>query len=147
MKKPPFAIFFDFLCVLFLLLPQAAQAQDIPRGNLYNLKTASFPVFKVSVDVYDASGNLITGLTRSDFTILEDGLERPLDAVDIIDPGLEFVAAINPGFSFSILDDQARSRYDKVAAELSHLGREITRHRQQCLQPGNSRRTKRLPCQ
>ncbi|MFH2038486.1 MAG: FHA domain-containing protein [Chloroflexota bacterium] len=113
-----FRIFLRLLIVLFLLLPQAAQAQDIPHGNLYNLKTVSFPVFKVSVDVFDASGNLISGLTQSDFTILEDGLERAPDSVERIDPGLEFVAAINPGFSFSILDDQARSRYEKVAAEL-----------------------------
>ena len=118
MNTTTFRNFLRFFIVLFLLLPQGAQAQDIPRGNLYNLKTISFPVFQVSVDVYDASGNLISGLTRSDFTILEDGLERKLDALDSIDPGLEFVTAINPGFSFFILDDQARSRYEKVAAEL-----------------------------
>ncbi len=118
MNISTFRIFQRLFIVLFLLLPQAAQAQDNTQGNLYNLKTVSFPVFKVSVDIYDASGNPISGLTRSDFSILEDGLERPLEALDIIDPGLEFVAAINPGFSFSILDEQARSRYEKVAAEL-----------------------------
>ena len=126
MKKSALRKFLQLLCVLFLLLPQSAQAQDITRGNLYNLKTASFPVIKVSVDVYDATGNLITGLTGSDFTILEDGLERPLDAVESIDPGLEFVAAINPGYSFSILDDKARSRYDKIAAELGTWARHLS---------------------
>jgi hypothetical protein len=126
MNRTTFRNFFQLLCVLFLLLPQSAQAQDAPRGSLYNLKTVSFPVIKVSVDVYDTAGNLISGLTKSDFTILEDGLERPLDAVDRIDPGLEFVAAINPGFSFSILDDQARSRYDKIATELGNWGRYLS---------------------
>lgn len=77
------------------------------------------------MDVYDGAGNLISGLTESDFTILEDGLERPLDEVESIDPGLEFVAAINPGFSFSILDDQARSRYDKIATELGAWARKL----------------------
>jgi len=125
MKKNTFRNFLQLLCVLFFLLPQSAQAQDIPRGKLYNLKTASFPVFKVSVDVYDGAGNSISGLTESDFTILEDGLERPLDAMESIDPGLEFVAAINPGYSFSILDDQARSRYDKIAIELGAWSRNL----------------------
>lgn len=109
---------FQLLCILFLFIPQSARAQDAPRDTMYNLKTDSFPVIKVSVDVYDTAGNLISGLTESEFTILEDGLERPLDGMKRIDPGLEFVAAINPGYSFSILDEQGRSRYDKIATEL-----------------------------
>lgn len=118
MNKTGSRNFLHLLCVLFLLLPRVAQAQELPHGSLYNFRTASFPVFKVSLDVYNAAGNLIQGLTRSDFTILEDGQERSLDSLESIDPGLEFVAAINPGFSFSILDDQARSRYDKISATL-----------------------------
>jgi len=126
MNKTTLRNFLQLLCVLFLILPQSAQAQDIPRGTLYNLKTASFPVIKVSVDVYDAAGNFISGLTEADFTILEDGLERSLDDVESIDPGLEFVAAINPGYSFSILDDKARSRYDKIATELVAWARNLS---------------------
>jgi len=113
-----FRSFLRLLCVFFLLLPQSAQAQDAPSGSLYNLKTASFPVITVSVDVYDAAGNFIPDLTSTDFTILEDGLELSLDVLDNIDPGMEFVAAINPGRSFGILDNEAKSRYDKIAAAL-----------------------------
>lgn len=118
MSRVYFRSFLRLLCVFFLLLPQSAQAQDAPHGSLYNLKTASFPVIKISVDVYDAVGNFIPDLTKSDFTILEDGLERPLDVLDNIDPGVEFVVAINPGRSFAILDNQAVSRYEKISAAL-----------------------------
>lgn len=112
-------------CVLMLflvgvLLPiRQAKAQDVPTGNLYNLKTAAFPTIKISVDAYDASGNFITGLYKTDFTILEDGQKHSPDEVVVFDPGVEFAVAINPGRSFAILDNQGVSRYDKIAKILS----------------------------
>jgi hypothetical protein len=141
MNKTLFRILPHFLCVLFLSLPHSTFAQDTPQGILYNLKTTAFPVFHVTADVMDTSGNWITGLGESDFTIIEDGKERPLDGVEIIDPGLEFVAAINPGYSFSILDDKARSRYDKIAAELNAWAQTLPvsgNHAYSLITPGES---------
>jgi hypothetical protein len=107
-----------FLVGVFLPIQQAI-AQDVPAGNLYNLKTAAFPTIKFSVDAYDASGNFISGLNKTDFTILEDGQKHSPDELLVFDPGVEFVVAINPGRSFSILDNQGVSRYDKIAKALS----------------------------
>ena len=102
-----------------VLLPaQWAQAQDVPTGNLYNLKTAAFPIIKFSVDAYDVSGNFITDLSMTDFTILEDGQKRTPSEMVVFDPGVEFVVAINPGRSFAILDNKAESRYVKIARAL-----------------------------
>jgi hypothetical protein len=93
--------------------------QEIPAGVLYNLRTASFPVMKVSVDVYAPEGGYQAGLTKADFTILEDGRELPLDGFSIIDPGVEFVVAINPGYSLGIQDNKAVSRYEYIADGLA----------------------------
>jgi hypothetical protein len=108
------------LFLVGVLLPvQQVKAQEAPTGNLYNLKTAAFPTIKLSVDAYDASGNFITGLDKTDFTILEDGQKHSPDEVVVFDPGVEFVVVINPARSFTILDNQGISRYDKIAKALS----------------------------
>jgi pSer/pThr/pTyr-binding forkhead associated (FHA) protein len=116
---------FRILLSFFLLLaglfptPRSGRAQDTSPGNLYNLRTASFPSITVSADVFDTTGKFLEGLTIPDFIVLEDDLERPLDALEIVDPGVEFVVAINPGRSFAILDNQAISRFAKIVSSLA----------------------------
>lgn len=106
-----------FLVGVFLPV-QMVLAQDAPTGTLFNLKTAGFPTIKFSVDAFEPSGNFLSGLTRTDFTILEDNQKHTPDEMVVFDPGVEFVVAINPGRSFAILDNHAVSRFEKIAKAL-----------------------------
>ncbi|MBU2609756.1 MAG: FHA domain-containing protein [Chloroflexi bacterium] len=102
--------------VLAWLLPASAQRQA--QVDLYTLQTDSFPVMTAALDVFDAAGGFASGLTTENITVLEDDQPRPLDSLHELQPGVQFVLAINPGPIFAIRDSNAVSRYDKIAAPL-----------------------------
>ena len=100
-----------------LFTPVSAQDQ-VPTARLYNLKTAAFPSMSASLDVFAEDGGFISGLTKKDLTILEDGSQRPADRLESVDPGLELAVAVNPGYSLALLDNKGVSRFDKIAQAL-----------------------------
>lgn len=84
---------------LILLLAAAAWAQNETGDDIrFRLRTRVDLVL-VPVTVKDTDGNLVTGLERDDFRVLEDGVEQPirhfssdpfpLSAVILVDAGLE----------------------------------------------------------
>ncbi len=101
--------------VVFLLFTGLgrASAQGGARLELYNLETASFPVMTAGLDVFDASGNFVTGLTPESITLLEDDQPR-LATVAEFQPGVEFALALDPGTYFSYRDARGVTRFDKV---------------------------------
>ncbi|MDO9128582.1 MAG: FHA domain-containing protein [Anaerolineales bacterium] len=98
------------------LLPASAQSQA--QIDLYALQTDSFPAMTAALDVFDASGGFVSGLSAENITVLEDDQPRPLDSLQELQPGVQFVLAINPGPIFAIRDSNAVSRYDKIATPL-----------------------------
>ena len=118
--------FQHFFWIITLLLTglfpgtQPAQAEGTPGGKLTNLLIDSFPNLTVSLDVFDETGNFIHGLSEADLTLLEDGQVRSLDGFEVIDPGVEFVVAINPDRSFAVRDGQGINRLDKIKTALAN---------------------------
>ncbi|MDI6768626.1 MAG: FHA domain-containing protein [Anaerolineales bacterium] len=96
----------------------SVRAQSQAQVDLYALQTDSFPAMTAALDVFDASGVFVSGLTAENITVLEDDQPRPLDSLQELQPGVQFVLAINPGPIFAIRDSNAVSRYDKIAAPL-----------------------------
>jgi len=120
MNKKLYNKLFFLICILLFLFPLIVHAQELlPEGVLYNLRTSSFPVIQVSMDVKDTEGKFITGLQAEDVTILEDDQEIAVSKITSYDPALEFVVGINPNFSFAISDAQSRSRLDKIKDALT----------------------------
>jgi hypothetical protein len=120
MNKTFYNKLFFSICILLFLFPWIVHAQELlPEGVLYNLRTSSFPVIQVSMDIKDAEGKIISDLQAGDVTILEDAQEISVSEITSYDPGLEFVVGINPNFSFAISDAQARSRLDKIKDALT----------------------------
>ena len=96
----------------------------------------------VPTSVRDGKGNLVTGLTQKDFTILEDRVPQaitnfsddpqPLSAVILIDTGMGgipmrrlvplFIAITN---GFSQFDEMASFRYDHLVFQLSDFTSDI----------------------
>ena len=91
-----------------------ARAQSAARLSLYTLQTASFPVMTAGMDVFDATGNFVIGLTPAAITLLEDNQPRPLNSLEENQPGAEFALALDPGPYFAYRDARAVNRLDKV---------------------------------
>jgi hypothetical protein len=95
-----------------------ARAQTTARLSLYALQTDSFPVITAGLDVFDASGNFVSGLTRADISLLEDTQSRPVTALEEFQPGTEFALALDPGPFFAYRDVNAVTRMDKIMKAL-----------------------------
>ncbi len=96
----------------------SVRAQSQAQVDLYALQTESFPVMTATLDVFDAAGGFVSGLSAEKITVLEDDQPRPLNLLHELQPGVQFVVAINPGPIFAIRDSNAVSRYDKIAKSL-----------------------------
>ena len=108
--------FLTVLISIYLLFAglNPARAQAAARLSLYELQTTSFPEITAGLDVFDADGNFVTGLTPDAVTLLEDDQPRPLTSLQELQPGTEFVLALDPGPYFAYRDVNAITRYDKV---------------------------------
>ncbi|MFH1906255.1 MAG: FHA domain-containing protein [Chloroflexota bacterium] len=102
--------------VLAWIVPAGAQGEG--HVDLYDLQAGSFPAMTAALDVFDANGGFVSGLSAENITVLEDDQPRPLDSLQELQPGVQFVLAINPGPIFAIRDSNAVSRYDKIATPL-----------------------------
>jgi len=102
--------------VLAWIVP--ADAQGGGHVDLYDLQAGSFPAMTATLDAFDAGGGFVTGLTIERITVLEDDQPRPLDSLQELQPGAQFVIAINPGPVFATRDANAVSRCDKLLSAL-----------------------------
>jgi hypothetical protein len=109
------------LAVLLLIASaggMSARAQGEARLSLYALQSDSFPAMTVSLDVFDAAGSFVVGLTPEQITLIEDGLARPVDQIVELQPGTQFALALDPGPAFAFRDADAVTRYQKIARAL-----------------------------
>jgi hypothetical protein len=95
-----------------------ARAQTSARLSIYELQTDSFPAITAGMDVFDASGNFVSGLTRTDVSLLEDAQSRPLTSLKELQPGTVFALALDPGPFFAYRDVNAVTRIDKIMKAL-----------------------------
>jgi hypothetical protein len=110
------ALFFGVSLLFVGLNP--AQAQGSARLSLYALQTDTFPSISAELDVFDASGSFVSGLSRADITLLEDNLPRPVTSLEELQPGTEFALALDPGPFFAYRDINAVTRFDKIMKAL-----------------------------
>src|SRR5450759_5301117 len=93
------ALFLGITLLYFGVAP--ARAQTSARLSVYGLQTDSFPAITAGLDVFDASGNFVSGLTRTDVSLLEDAQSRPVTSLKELQPGTEFALALDPGPFFA----------------------------------------------
>jgi hypothetical protein len=91
-----------------------AQAQTASTAYLSPPEISEFPQLSAYLDVTDSQGGFLSGLTSSDVTILEDGLQLPLSGLQALRPGVQFVLAITPGSALEIRDGQGHTRYQHL---------------------------------
>jgi hypothetical protein len=105
--------------ITFLLLAKPAAAQPGLTAGIYPPDTGEFPRIETFLDIRDALGQVIPGLTAGSLRILEDGQSLEAEALEQLRPGAQFVLAINPGPSFAIRNSQGLSRSDILTQALT----------------------------
>lgn len=96
----------------------AARAQGAATVMASPPDLSAFPQVRVLVDVRDANGVFVSGLSPQNLTVQEDGQESVLQSVEELRPGAQLTVAINPGQSFIIRDGQGISRYEYAVQAL-----------------------------
>ncbi len=102
------------LTLCWSLLPLSAFAQNDANIFLHPPDLQAFPLIQAFLDIHNAEGEFIHGITEDDVSIIEDGKPLPISKIEEIRPGVQLVVAINPGPSFGIRNSQAISRYDFI---------------------------------
>jgi hypothetical protein len=100
------------------ILPTPVGAQTAQRAALTPPQTANFPEISAYLTVYDNQGEFVHGIEAQDLRIFEDDRQISVDAISELNPGVQFVLAVNLGRSFAIRDANAISRYDLVLEAL-----------------------------
>jgi len=101
---------------LFFLLATSVpgRAEGGAAARLYALDASAFPSMTALLDVYDATGTFVSGLTPDGVSLLEDDQPRPLQTIKELHPGVQFVLALDPGPAFALRDANGVSRVDKI---------------------------------
>src|SRR5688572_29428319 len=85
-----------------LLFPSVfARAQTAAYAEIAAVDAQGFPQVKALLDVYDETGEFITGLNPGDVTLFEDGQSRPVNTLTESAAAVQLVVAINPGPSLA----------------------------------------------
>ena len=116
--------------ILGVMIPFThASAQDSSgRVILTGVDSNSFPTLGVEFEAYNPSGGFLTDLDASQVTILENGQSRPVDNLEIIQPGVQFTLAFN-------LSPELTNRYAGVT-RLANILERLQQWSQ--VQPGES---------
>jgi hypothetical protein len=110
---------FLVLLISLLWLPRpSANAQGNTGALLSALDVQAFPLVQAYLEVHDAQGNFVHGLTADQVVMIEDGNPRPVAVLRELTAGSQVVIAINPGPSFAIRNNKAISRYDLIKEAL-----------------------------
>lgn len=80
-----------------------ARAQNLPQGRveIVAISTELFPRVQITFEACDAQGNFLTDLKPEDIQVIEgNGLNeqqdrRPVEQLELLQPGLDFIVAIN----------------------------------------------------
>ncbi len=80
---------------LFLVFIQTAAAQEDSNLLISRVVTDQFPTVQFSIEAVDSDGNFIPDLTTEDVRILENGTTLAPESLEKVEPGLQFILAVN----------------------------------------------------
>ena len=77
--------------------PYAPPAQTDPSLNVFPADASKFPDIRIQFEAYDSAGSFIDVLEPKNILLQEDSVQRPVDSIEKIQPGLQVTAAFNLG--------------------------------------------------
>ena len=96
-----------------------ARAQSQSEAILYPADVSNFPTISAFMDVFDDSGNFISGLKPGDVNILEDGKPLQISGLNENPVPAQIVIAVNPGPALGLRDSTGTSRFQWIAQALT----------------------------
>jgi len=116
--KWAFSVALTAIILLSFSLPTLAQSGF--NIIVYPPEIDEFPKVTLFVDTYDAQGKFIPGLDLDSFTILENGLEMPVNEVQRLEPGLHTIIVFNLGATLSKrANTTVPTRFETVVFDLA----------------------------
>jgi hypothetical protein len=106
------------LSISLLTLPPAfvrAQTASQAYAEIAFVDVRGFPQVSALVDVYDETGQFVSGLRPADLTASDDGEPRPVDTLTEAEAAVQFVVAINPGPALAVRDANAQRSSKRYA--------------------------------
>lgn len=86
-----------FALLAFSLFPLLAYAQSEQTLPLSNPDTSAYPAVTFQFWPIDANGKFIGDLTTEQVHVLENDREVKVDALDLLEPGMHMIVAVNEG--------------------------------------------------
>ena len=111
-------LFGGLLLIFFTGSLNVVWAQTSASVNLTFPDTSKFPLISAFLDIHNAQGNFIRGLKQTQVTILEDNQRLAVKELSELNPGVQFILALNPGRSMAIRNAEGVSRYDLISMVL-----------------------------
>ncbi|MBN2116682.1 MAG: FHA domain-containing protein [Anaerolineales bacterium] len=103
-----------------LAVPSAfAHAQAAAYAEITSVEAQGFPQISALMNIYDANGRFVDGLTPASVTAYEDGQPRPVDDVTQSEVPVQLVVAVNPGPGLAVRDANAVPRFTRAVETLS----------------------------
>lgn len=106
------------LVLVFGVVLKTVSAQEGNQVRLAPVDTQSFPIIRSYLDVRSSTGGFVYGLDQQQVHIVENGRRLPVQELQQLRTGAQFVLAISPGPAFEIRDIQGISRYEYLADAL-----------------------------
>jgi hypothetical protein len=121
MPLPPRRVIQSLFWMQILILgvtSSLASAQEGSQIRLAPIDTSEFPQITSYLDIRSPEGDFVYGMEIQDISIIEDGVQLPVDEFKLLHSEVQFVLAINPGPAFDIRDVQGLTRYDYIVQSL-----------------------------
>jgi hypothetical protein len=110
-----------FLCLLAMSQqPAGSQAQEAVSATISSPDLAEFPKIMLYLEVRNAQGSFVHGISAEQIQVLENGSELSVESIQELRPGVQVVVAINPGPSFGVRNSKGTSRYDYLKTALTN---------------------------
>ena len=107
------------LILIFGAIHKPISAQEGDQVRLAPVNTQEFPLISSYMDVRTPEGEFLHGLEPRNVHILENETLIPVQELQHLHTGAQFVLAVSPGAAFEIRDVQGISRYEYLAQALN----------------------------
>lgn len=107
------------LCLSLLASTQiSARAQTAAYAEISSINADGFPNVTALVDVFDANGEFMEGLSPTAITVYEDSQALPVDTLTESDVPVQIVVGVNPGPALAVRDGAGVPRINRVVDAL-----------------------------
>jgi hypothetical protein len=109
-----------FICLIVLAVAVSAQGK-LSDVRIYPVDATQFPQMRVRVAPVQADGTLAPGLGKEAFRVYEDGAERPVEGVSIVERGAQVAFVLDASGSINFNGATRRLRSQEAIEAIDDL--------------------------